>query len=111
MRCRKHMKTGTVIAGVLGLIWAVIHISRGPVSDSLGITQKVMPLIFALAWMFFFSLLWSPCLLIAILARSKATTGASVTAAWTIFAVSLLPFTACLYMFLLAIDENHSFFP
>ena len=108
---RRMIKSGTAVASILGLIWAGIHISRGPVSDSLGITQALMPLTFPIAWFFFSCLLWTPCLLAAILFRAKATPEPDVERAWNIFTASLLPFAVCLCMVIPAVVKNRSFLP
>jgi hypothetical protein len=105
------IKSGSIVAAILGLIWTGMHMSHVPHSDSLGITQVLMPLMFAMVWILFFGLLWTPCLLVAILTRGEATPERDIGRAWNIFAASLLPFAVCLCLFIVAIVKNHAFLP
>jgi hypothetical protein len=106
------IKYGTIAAAPLGLFGAVIRISLLPTnSDSLGIGTALMPIIFVMAWFFFFCLAWSPCLLVAIFCRPKKTPAADVERGWNIFTASLLPFVVCLCMLVGAIVKNHPSHP
>ena len=91
-----------IVASVVAAIWAAIHISSLPQSDSLGIGTVLKPLAYLVLCCFFFFLVWPPLLgiVLGIRTLSQAKPSVARVGNWTVFILSLLPFLLCLRVFL-----------